>query len=47
MWIVESTLLVYALMVFLKLVVVFLEMMMGVYSTERAAVSSLWLVVLW
>ena len=46
MWIVVSTLLGDVLMVFLKLVVVFLERLVDVYSTECVAVSSLWLVVL-
>ncbi len=32
-------------MVFLKLLVVFPERLVGMYSTELAAVSSLWLVV--
>ena len=46
MWIVVSTLLGCVLMVFLMLVVVSLESMVGVYSTEDVAMSSLWLVVL-
>ena len=46
MWIVVSTLFGDVLMVFLKLVVVFLERLVDVYSTEWVAVSSLWLVVL-
>ena len=45
-WIVVSTLLEVVLMVFLKLVGVFLERLVDVYSTEWAALSSLLLVVL-
>ena len=45
-WIVASTLLEVVLMVFLKLVGVFLERLVDVYSTELAAESSLWLVML-
>ncbi len=47
MWNVVSTLLGCVLMVFLKLMVVSLERMVDVYSTEEVAMSSLWLVVLW
>ena len=46
MWIVVSTLLGDVLMVFLKSVMIFLERLVGVYSTEWEALSSLWLVVL-
>ena len=44
MWIVVSTLLGDVLMAFLKLVVVFLERLVDVYSTEEVTMSSLWLV---